>query len=144
MEIKWKVEDNGCWICTSHRTNKRGYPKIRVGKKLKLMSHVMYERVHGEGTIGKFHVLHSCDNPRCINPSHLSLGTHQENMRQMSERGRVVTRRGTNHHFNKLSVEDVLFIRSSDVSSRVLASQFGVCKSTILRIKNNIIWKEVI
>jgi hypothetical protein len=51
--------------------------------------------------------------------------------------------KGIKNHNNKLKERDVLFIKNSDLSSRKLASIYGVCKSTILKIKKNISWKHI-
>jgi hypothetical protein len=72
-------------------------------------------------------VLHSCDNPRCVNPQHLRLGTNKENVADCIKRGRRAA---------KLSKAQVLNIRSSTMTNRPLAAKYGVAASTISRIRS--------
>jgi hypothetical protein len=99
-----------------------------------------YELVHGEIPDG-VHVLHRCDNPSCVNPKHLFLGTHQDNMRDMSEKGRAS--RGEKNANAKLSQEQVLEIKASAVSSRKLAPLYAVSDRQIRSIRSGQWWKHV-
>lgn len=78
-----------CWLFTG-TTNKQGYGEIRRGGKnggaLLLATHVGYELQ--VGPIEGLWALHYCDNPPCVRGSHLFLGTHQDNMRDMVQKGR--------------------------------------------------------
>ena len=86
-EITWQENENGCWNCTSHKPNTWGYPQHRIGYKFKMISHTMYEQKYNKIPEG-FQALHKCDNPSCINPDHIFLGTHKDNMRDKVEKGR--------------------------------------------------------
>ena len=84
------VCDDGCWIW-SGVTDKYGYGQIPnpANKHRKLKAHrVAYECFVGPIPAG-LHVLHSCDHPACVNPQHLHVGTHAQNMREAVERGRT-------------------------------------------------------
>lgn len=90
------------------------------------------------------HVLHSCDNPPCVNPAHLSLGTHQENMRQKAERGRAPSIAGESAPNSKLTATQVAEIRrmvAAGVSQRKTAAAFGVSQPTISYIVRGKAWK---
>ena len=95
----------------------------------------------GLGRMPGGHVLHKCDNPACVRPSHLMEGDHEENMRQRTERGR--TSKGEGHTATKLTAEQVLAIRSSSLTYRVLAKQYGVALSLISYIKNRKSWAHI-
>lgn len=84
--ITWEVNKNDCWICTSHKKDKDGYP---VGYRRKIHRHV-YEQCFREIPIGMV-VMHKCDNPSCINPEHLKLGTYKENTQDMYQKKRNVS-----------------------------------------------------
>lgn len=86
-EIKWDIDKNGCWICISHTPNTYGYPQCRQGYKIVVISRVMYEKYKGEIPNGML-VCHTCDNPKCINPEHLFIGTNQDNVDDMVRKGR--------------------------------------------------------
>lgn len=94
-------------------------------------------------------VCHKCDNPPCVRPSHLFLGTDDDNLTDMRAKGRgvsPVTPRGTAHHNAKLSPEDareMRALRSAGLSERVIASRFGVAKSTCQSVLRNLTWREV-
>jgi hypothetical protein len=94
--IERKVERipfSGCWIWTGS-VRSDGYPRMsHKGQTLKV-STVIYELAHGARN--GLHVLHGCDTPLCVNPHHLSLGTHQENMQQKHSRRGATGRAQTN------------------------------------------------
>jgi len=76
----------GCWEWTGSKNN-HGYGRINVNRYPAYAHRVAYELVTGEDITG-LELLHSCDNPGCVNPDHLTPGTHKENMRDMTAKGR--------------------------------------------------------
>jgi hypothetical protein len=85
-----KVEkEENCWQWTANKNNK-GYGMIYWEKHMKkMLAHrAMWEMTNGEIPAG-LHVLHRCDNPSCVNPDHLFLGTHRENMQDKLAKGRA-------------------------------------------------------
>jgi hypothetical protein len=94
-----KVEINqttGCWEFQGGKNN-LGYGMIRDDKKMRTTHRVSYEE-HTQTKIPKhLVVMHSCDNPCCVNPAHLSLGTRQDNMRDMVNKGRAKPYGGIGH-----------------------------------------------
>ncbi len=85
-----KVDMTGdCWLWSGPH-NGRGYGRIRFGEKKKSYVHrAIYETICGPLQSGQ-EVMHVCDNPRCVRPSHLRAGTHADNMRDMIAKGRRV------------------------------------------------------
>lgn len=88
-------ENERCWIWIAY-CNLKGYGVMRLGIKTELAHRVSWIIAHGE-IPDNLDVLHHCDNPRCIRPSHIWLGTHQENMRDMMMKGRGNQLSGDNH-----------------------------------------------
>lgn len=92
-----KVEkSDGCWRWTS--TLQRGYGQIalcRQGAKrqTRVWAHrVAWELTHGRPVPAGLVICHRCDNPRCVNPDHLFLGTQQDNVRDAIQKGRLTGR----------------------------------------------------
>ncbi len=83
----------GCWVWSGH-TYKNGYGVRKAFGKDVSAHRFSYELHKGSIPHGMM-VLHSCDNKRCINPDHLRVGSHSENMAEASSRGRM--RSGTRH-----------------------------------------------
>lgn len=82
---KFTVGD-GCWEWTAHR-DKHGYGRIRLNGIPALAHRVVYELLVGAIPEGLF-ALHHCDNPGCVRPDHIFLGTQRDNMRDMWKKGR--------------------------------------------------------
>ncbi|SAL26117.1 hypothetical protein AWB73_01986 [Caballeronia turbans] len=127
--------------CVDHGQKGNGFgygKKTYKGKQIGAHIVALIEAT-GEERNGRL-ALHSCDNPRCINPKHLRWGTHSDNMRDRSERrrsrGGVLV--GERNGKSKLSTADVQRIRDLYVPGRTLqkdlAQQFGVSKVQICRI----------
>lgn len=142
LERFWaKVEkSDGCWNWTGYTT--RGYGRFYTGhKKIEVYAHrYSYELAYGESTAG-FMVCHKCDNPRCVRPDHLFLGTQAENLRDMRDKGRQS--RGDRAGNALLSDDIVRFIRSSSERRPELAKKFGVSVATIHNVLAGRIWKHV-
>ncbi len=89
-------------------------------------------------------LLHSCDNPPCCNPSHLSVGTQRDNNIDRDTKDRV--RHGETHSSAKLSVSDVRQIRelyaTGNISHRKLARAFGVSHQTVAGILKGEFWRR--
>lgn len=81
-------EETGCheW---SKGTDRHGYGLIKYNDKMRLVHRLAYEEYTGISPEG-YSVMHSCDNPKCYNPAHLSLGSHSDNMRDCYNKGRRV------------------------------------------------------
>lgn len=138
-EIKWNVAHNGCWICTSH-PQKRGYPRVVINGKTRKIHRVLYEKYIAP-IPEKACLLHSCDNPFCINPYHLRPGTHAENSKDMVSRRRQ--NKGEGLWSSKLTEEQVKEILKSSEPLSALAKSYGVSKTQISLIKQRKRWKHI-
>ena len=115
----------------------KGYGQIQTpGRTVKAHRHV-WEECFGLIPDGLC-ICHHCDNPACVNPAHLFLGTHADNMRDMREKGRV--RRGSKHPRSKLTEDDVRAIRLSALSNAELARRYQVTEPSIHQIVTRRTW----
>ena len=91
-------------------------------------------------------VCHKCDNPACVNPEHLFLGTQIDNMKDMEKKGRST--RGSRHPSAKLEEKQVFEIKrllwKTDLNHQKIANLFNIGSATISQIKTGRIWKHVI
>lgn len=104
---------------------------------------VSWELHHGRAVPIGMDVLHKCDNPSCIEPKHLKLGTHQDNMDDKVRKGRQSRMVGRDHPAAKLDEEKVRAILSDCRLLRQVASHYGVSESTISLIRLRKTWKHV-
>ena len=125
----------GCWWWIGS-LNLQGYGRLRHEGKFKKASHLFYELYRGEIPQGMI-IRHTCDNPSCVNPQHLLLGTHSDNMRDMVSRGRH--RKGyAPPEIRKLTLEQQKEIRDSMDSIRSLAQKWKTSSRRIRRIKEGL------
>jgi len=136
-----KVQVNnitGCHSWTGY-LDPNGYGRFawsiyKGGNEMEVSSRAAYRLFNGEIPNGMF-ICHKCDNPTCVNPDHLFLGTQDDNMRDMAVKFRSRT---------KLSGQDILDIRNSDESSRGLARKYGFrSHKSIYNIKNRLSFDHV-
>jgi len=141
---------DGCWFWTASRGH-GGYGAVWWNGCMTSAHRVAYRVAVGEIPSGMC-VLHKCDNPLCVNPEHLFFGTQQDNLSDMTSKGRqavgasVVTRRGEECNFSKLTAPQVQEIRrldSSGVSSADISSKFGISRKYIWRIVSKKSWTHV-
>ncbi len=141
-----KVEVRGpddCWDWTS-ATNRLGYGVFGIRRdKVYLAPRVCYSIKHSDPADQC--VCHTCDNPRCVNPAHLWLGSKGDNNRDMYQKGRAVNRplTGEDHQNAKLTERDVRQILKSDEFHRILAKRYGVDRTTIGKIKSGKRWSHI-
>jgi hypothetical protein len=131
---------DGCWLWTG-TLNDAGYGLIKLGRKEFRASRIML-LLDGRNPEGKL-ALHRCDNPACVNPAHLFLGTHEDNMADCKQKGRGAHQvyPGESNPKAKLSAAQVQEIRRSPESYQDLAVRFGMTKENIGAIKKGKTWK---
>ena len=146
MEKHIDRKPSGCWEWTGVRSH-LGYGKVRSGGRapkcgILLLAHrAMWELTCGPIPDGLC-VLHKCDNPPCVNPAHLRLGTKAENSREAIERGLMP--RGIDRWNAKLTEDLVRHIRLASGSQRAIAEQFGVSQQAVGKVKRGSTWSWVI
>ena len=91
-------------------------------------------------------VLHKCDNPSCVNPHHLWIGTNADNVRDRHKKGRSNAPTGEKHGASKLTEKDVDSIRNlyagKKISQKALSEIFDVSRSTIGHIVYGRTWRK--
>ena len=143
--IEWIVNENGCHNCTSHSLGGSGYPQISINGVNNRLNRFIYSRdILSGGEIPKGLVVrHKCDNPLCINPKHLELGTPADNNSDMKIRGRAALQYGQLNGYSKLDDSDVVEILKSKEKQGSLAKRYNVSDATISLIKNNKSWVHI-
>ncbi len=139
---------SGCWEWQQSH-NGIGYGTLTINKKRKYAHRLAFELVCGSIPSGLM-LCHKCDNPSCINPEHLFLGTQTENMKDCSIKGRLKPYKlgfpGEKNPSAKLNEEKVSIIkerlRSGELQSSI-ANYFGVTQSVISEIKRGKLWALV-
>lgn len=131
---------DACWNWKgSIRKGWGGYGDVRFQGKHQFAHRVSYFLTHGR--FPEKDLLHSCDNPRCVNPFHLKEGSHQENMADMRNKGRQA--KGILKHSAKLDEAKVRDIRTSDLTRTQLAAKYGVDYKTIDKVQKRITWVHI-
>jgi hypothetical protein len=118
---------DSCWLWTASRT-KKGYGRFGTGRAHR----ASFEAANGKIPPGKF-VLHRCDVPACVNPKHLFLGTHSENMEDKYAKGRQI----------KLTPDKVIAIRKDRRTLEAIAADYGIHFTTVWAIRQRKIWAHV-
>ncbi len=153
---KVKVDVNtGCHEWTGGKTT-QGYGNFRFNGRVSLAHRVSWTLRYGGITNG-LHCLHKCDNPSCVNPEHLFLGTHQDNMADRDAKGRgkqlrgeahcsaTITREQAQDVVNKLSVvKRHSGGRVKNGELRRVADETGVSYLTVRSISGGQSWKHII
>lgn len=170
IQERTKINSLGCWIWQGAK-NPKGYGKININYKTVASHRLSYVLFNGDIKAGLY-VCHTCDNPSCINPKHLFLGTAQDNThdcfnkgrdkrkgRKLSsihrarigdfQRGKSCPQRGRKGGENpsaKLNSHSVIEIRrkhAAGIKMKDLVSEYKVHRSTILCIIKRKTWKHI-
>ncbi len=141
------VTETGCWIWFGADKGEKagGHGVFAMNSNLKIGAHrASWIFYRGEIPDG-MSVLHKCDVPACVNPSHLFLGTQQDNIADMVKKGRQRGVVGEKHHNTRLASRDVGFMRKlheNGVSRRWLCQIFGLKKSMVWNITSGKNWMQ--
>jgi hypothetical protein len=144
-KLDYEIDENGCFICTSHKVNAFGYPEVHVNGKRYVMSRFVYQEMFGDIPEGLV-IRHTCDNRRCINPEHLETGTKADNTRDMMERGRHVSVNGEKAYFSKLTNDKVLKLRTlydEGFNYHELSEMFQITYRTAYDVVTRKTWKHI-
>lgn len=154
-----KVDTSGdCWKWTAS-CNRKGYGQFRYDGRWKRAHRFSWELHNGAAIPVGLFVCHHCDNPACVRPDHLFLGTHEDNMRDMVEKGHgsggrgprtgerlASSPRGERHGAHKLMAKDVSRIRQMYAmggwTQAALGRHFGVHTAQIGRIVRHENWRQ--
>ena len=153
------AKSQSCWIWMAS-VNKDGYGYFRLGASM-AKAHRVSWKIHKGEILGGLSVLHKCDNPSCVNPDHLWLGTQSDNIRDMHEKGRANKAsglkngahihperlpRGERNGRSKISGDIVLAIRSMRDSGSMgieIAKRFNVSPATVSKIIRRESWAHI-
>lgn len=135
-----------CWEWTGSKYPKpKNYGRMNVGGKILKPHRMAWEIVNQQNIPAGQCVCHSCDNPPCVNPAHLWLGSYAKNNQDRHEKGRSYIWRRAEHPRAKLTEADVIEIRrrySNGESGYKIAQTYQMNPAHIYRIIRGISWRE--
>ncbi len=142
-----KKSEDECWHWTGQILS-NGYGRISVGARNlgnELAHRVSWRLANKQEIPEKMVVMHKCDNPKCVNPNHLNIGTHKQNTQDMITKGRkrVVSPKGEGNGKSLLDAEKVRLIRSSKLNHAELGRQLGVSTSCIRGVRSGRTWSHI-
>lgn len=143
FEEKFNVTP-GCWAWTASRSKSRylEYGQFNDGTGMRGAHRVSYKLYVGQIPAG-LQVLHRCDNPVCVNPDHLFLGTNDDNVKDKVAKGRASKMPGDLHPRRKLSSADIIAIRADTRIQKAIAADYGVGQTHISAIKSGARWSHL-
>jgi len=136
----------GCWRWMGNLS--RGYGKFKADGVNYRAHRYSYQHLIGDIPDG-MHVMHRCDNPSCVNPDHLTIGTHYDNMTDMVHKGRARGKgpRGSRNGASKFNEDQIINIRhqydEGNISQAKLARKYDVTSAAINRIIHRQVWTHV-
>jgi len=136
-------ERTGCLLWTGKTYRDLPYGRLGIDRRQHVAHRVAWEIANGPVPAGQI-VRHRCDNPQCIEPAHLELGTQADNMQDMISRRRF-DRTGERNNSARLTWPVVRALRAASTagaSVKQLAAEYGVCKSQVRNIISGHHWKE--
>lgn len=147
MRRVWMCPMSGCWFFMGS-LNATGYGRIKVARASYWLAHRLAWREFRGELPADADVLHACDVPSCVNPAHLSLGTHADNMADMVAKGRSRNRPvcGEAHPRAKLTADDVRTIRSdyaAGIAAREIAARYGIVPAHVSYLARRQCWRHV-
>jgi hypothetical protein len=133
-----------CWEWTGS-TDANGYGRLNVEGR-PILAHRISWQLHRHGITPEQHVLHRCDNPRCVRPEHLFLGDQAANNADMKAKGRFKpgVSRGEDHGGAVLDESDIRAIRASKNAPQQIADKFGISRRHVRDIRAGRVWKHII
>lgn len=140
-----KVLKTPCWEFTKGRV-RDGYGEQQVDKRKRSVHRISKALFDGFDINSQLHILHKCDNPSCFNPTHLYIGTHQDNMRDRANRGRGYRGVGENNgraKLNEHNVREILRLKKLGTSFSEIARTFSVSVPTVVCVCNRETWNHV-
>ncbi len=132
---------NECWPWLRGK-NTSGYGIFCIARGRIVSSRAAWEIFCGPIPEGA-QILHKCDNPSCVNPGHIFLGTVQDNVSDMWAKGRAVIMRGADNPASKLTLDDIRAIRMSELSLAELSINYGVSRTSISAARRGLTWLHV-
>lgn len=137
---------NGCWLWTG---SVQRYGKLLFeweGVKIQQAHRAAWFLAHGK--LPKLNVLHSCDNPPCVNPDHLFEGTQADNMDDAKSKGRMRGQKGEKNRHAKLTAEQVLEVRAAAISFKrgdftATAKRLGISLNSLRDILQRKHWVHI-
>ena len=131
-----------CWHWRGAVEN--GYGRFKLNGGRSAANRVSFALFNGEAPSGKF-ICHRCDNPICVRPDHLFLGTPTDNMMdKVNKRRHAFGSRTGTAILNERSVREIRELLSDGQSLQSIAVRFGVAKRTVQKIKNGENWSHLL
>lgn len=131
--------ESGCWIWNGGKSKKTGYGCFTYNNKSHSAHRASWKLFNGEIKNGLC-VCHKCDVRLCVNPNHLFLGTHKDNMQDCKKKGRLKSHIGVKNNSCKLDVLSVLEIARSKETSVYLSKKYNINRKMVTNIKNGYSW----
>jgi hypothetical protein len=133
-----RADGDGCWLWAGSLW--KGYGRLRLpGGRYGSAHRAAWGLTFGVIPDGMC-ICHHCDNPRCVRPDHLFLGTRRDNNRDRWEKGRYDDTHGERHPGAKLTEDTVRLIRVSEEAGITLAARYGVTPTTISDVRKGRTW----
>jgi len=144
------IKGDGCWLWTgAHGPDGRGQIQVKSGDTRLTSATRVSWMLHYGPVPRELSVLHKCDNPPCVNPDHLFLGTAKDNIRDCILKGRfrhLVPRRGESNNNAKLTIDRAIQVRhafAAGATVSALSRRFGIARSTVRSVVHGETWDGV-
>lgn len=135
------IVGEGCWEFKGAKGNKAGHRTIVVNGKIVRAHRIAWELANGRRVPRGLVVMHSCDNPACVNPAHLSVGTQKQNLHDSIRKGRYNT-----WGLQKLNAKQVREIRArakAGERQKAIAKDYGIARNTVSAIVHRKTWAHL-